>query len=110
MPAIAKQGAAPFVPVDRMLPIMRDPDAYTYYREWSGGLVMGGFEPQCKPCFTHGVPKEFEFALLPEDWVQRTTLYSTTFQYSARKQRGAHLRLSFALLLLCTFLRTTLTF
>jgi glycine/D-amino acid oxidase-like deaminating enzyme len=28
--------------VDQMLPILRDPDAYIYYREWSGGLLMGG--------------------------------------------------------------------
>lgn len=41
---------------------------YTYYREWSGGLVMGGFEPKCKPCFTDGIPDKFEFSLLPEDW------------------------------------------
>lgn len=51
-----------------MLPVMRDPDVWAYYREWSGGLVMGGFEPECKPCFTDQVPDDFEFALLPEDW------------------------------------------
>jgi len=55
-------------PVDSMLPVMRDPDAYTYFREWSGGLIMGGFEPECKPCFMDGVPEDFEFSLLEEDW------------------------------------------
>lgn len=53
-------------PVTPLLPVMRDPDVYTYYREWSGGLVMGGFEPKCKPVFTEGVPQDFEFSLLQE--------------------------------------------
>lgn len=55
-------------PVTPMLPVMRDPEVFLYYREWSGGLVMGGFEPVCKPCFTDGPPNNFEYALLPEDW------------------------------------------
>ncbi|KJE97128.1 dimethylglycine dehydrogenase [Capsaspora owczarzaki ATCC 30864] len=50
------------------LPVMRDPDGYTYFREWSGGLVAGGFEPKCKPCFHDAIPKPFEFELLPDDW------------------------------------------
>jgi glycine/D-amino acid oxidase-like deaminating enzyme len=57
-------------PVPSMLPILRDPDAYIYYREWSGGLLMGGFEPQAKPVFdgVDGPPSDFQFSLLPEDW------------------------------------------
>jgi 4-methylaminobutanoate oxidase (formaldehyde-forming) len=59
----------PFDPVvPSMLPVLRDPDAYIYYREWSGGLLMGGFEPNAKPAFQKAVPDDFEFALLPEDW------------------------------------------
>eukprot|EP01136_Pigoraptor_vietnamica_P037311 Opistho-1_new@105106 len=50
------------------LPIMRDPDGYTYFREWGGGLVAGGFEPKCKPVFHNGIPKPFEFELLQDDW------------------------------------------
>ena len=57
-------------PVPTSLPVLRDPDSFTYYREWSGGLCMGGFEPSCKPAFAEGVPANFEFALLPEDWDQ----------------------------------------
>ena len=57
-------------PVPSMLPILRDPDAYIYYREWSGGLLMGGFEPTAKPAFATaaGPPEDFSFSLLPEDW------------------------------------------
>src|SRR5688572_7669665 len=35
--------------VHPMLPVMRDPDGYIYYKEEVGGLVMGGFEPKAKP-------------------------------------------------------------
>ena len=31
------------------LPIMRDPDGWTYFKEEVGGLVVGGFEPDAKP-------------------------------------------------------------
>lgn len=52
------------------LPVMRDPDGYTYYKEEVGGLVMGGFEPHAKPWGMDGIPDDFEFALLPDDWDQ----------------------------------------
>ena len=58
----------PAVPTS--LPVLRDPDSCCYYREWSGGLVMGGFEPEAKPCFEDAIPHPFEFALLPDDWDQ----------------------------------------
>ena len=51
-------------------PVMRDPDAYTYFREWSGGLIVGGFEPECKPIFSGGVPSDFAFQLFDFDWSQ----------------------------------------
>lgn len=52
------------------LPVMRDPDGYIYYKEEVGGLVMGGFEPVAKPWGMDGVPEDFAFRLLPEDWDQ----------------------------------------
>jgi glycine/D-amino acid oxidase-like deaminating enzyme/glycine cleavage system aminomethyltransferase T len=52
------------------LPVMRDPDAYIYYKEEVGGLVMGGFEPVAKPWGMDSIPADFEFQLLPEDWDQ----------------------------------------
>ena len=55
-------------PVDSMLPVLRDNDGYIYVREWSGGIMAGGFEPISKPIFSDGVPLPFEFQLLPEDW------------------------------------------
>ncbi|WDZ79235.1 FAD-dependent oxidoreductase (plasmid) [Ensifer adhaerens] len=52
------------------LPVMRDPDGYIYFKEEVGGLVMGGFEPEAKPWGMAGIPDDFEFALLPDDWDQ----------------------------------------
>ena len=51
------------------LPILRDPDGYTYFKEEVGGLVIGGFEPEAKPwCRPDKIPYPFEFQLLEEDW------------------------------------------
>src|SRR4051795_6378295 len=51
------------------LPILRDPDGYTYFKEEVGGLVVGGFEPEAKPWVApEDVPHRFEFQLLEEDW------------------------------------------
>ena len=55
--------------VHRDLPILRDPDGYTYFKEEVGGLVVGGFEPEAKPWVSpDAIPYPFEFALLDEDW------------------------------------------
>jgi 4-methylaminobutanoate oxidase (formaldehyde-forming) len=51
------------------LPILRDPDGWTYVKEEVGGLVLGGFEPEAKPWVPPAdVPYPFEFSLLEEDW------------------------------------------
>jgi heterotetrameric sarcosine oxidase gamma subunit len=50
------------------LPVLRDTDGYIYVREEVGGLLMGGFEPVAKPWGMGGIPADFAFALLPEDW------------------------------------------
>jgi 4-methylaminobutanoate oxidase (formaldehyde-forming) len=56
--------------VHPMLPVMRDPDGFIYYKEEVGGLVMGGFEPQAKPWAMDPIPSSFQFQLLGEDWDQ----------------------------------------
>jgi len=50
------------------LPVLRDTDGYIYVREEVGGLLMGGFEPSAKPWGMEGIPEDFAFSLLPEDW------------------------------------------
>ena len=59
----------PFEGVHRDLPVLRDPDGYTYFKEEVGGLVVGGFEPEAKPWVAPDqIPYPFEFKLLDEDW------------------------------------------
>lgn len=59
----------PFAGVHSDLPVLRDPDGYTYFKEEVGGLVVGGFEPQAKPWVSPDqIPYPFEFQLLAEDW------------------------------------------
>ncbi len=56
--------------VHPMLPVMRDPDGFIYYKEEVGGLLMGGFEPRAKPWKVDPIPSTFQFELLGEDWDQ----------------------------------------
>ncbi len=59
----------PFDGVHPDLPVLRDPDGYTYFKEEVGGLVIGGFEPEAKPWVSPDqIPHPFEFQLLEEDW------------------------------------------
>lgn len=52
----------------RDLPVMRDPDHLTYYKEDVGGLAVGGFELDPKPWAADGIPKDFQFMLFDPDW------------------------------------------
>jgi 4-methylaminobutanoate oxidase (formaldehyde-forming) len=58
----------PLAGVASDLPVLRDTDGYIYVREEVGGLLMGGFEPVAKPWGMAGIPADFAFSLLPEDW------------------------------------------
>jgi len=62
------------------LPVMRDPDGFIYFKEEVGGLVMGGFEPNAKPWGMDGIPENFEFQLLPDDWDQFEILMENALQ------------------------------
>src|SRR3954447_4658938 len=52
------------------LPVLRDPDGYIYVKEEVGGLLVGGFEPVAKPWGMDGIPENFAFGILPDDWEQ----------------------------------------
>jgi heterotetrameric sarcosine oxidase gamma subunit len=63
------------------LPILRDPDGYTYFKEEVGGLVIGGFEPEAKPWVAPDqLPYPFEFQLLDEDWDHFSILMESALQ------------------------------
>ena len=50
------------------LPVLRIPDECTYYKEDAGKLLIGAFEPIAKPWGHHGIPDEFCFDQLPDDF------------------------------------------
>ena len=50
------------------LPVYRDYDAYAYYKEDAGKLLLGAFEPNAKPWGMDGIPEDFEFDQLPDDY------------------------------------------
>lgn len=58
----------PFADVSPDLPIFEDPDRYAYYREETGGLMVGLFEPVAAPWSLDGVPMDFSFGEIPSDW------------------------------------------
>ena len=64
------------------LPILRDPDGYTYFKEEVGGLVIGGFEPEAKPWVAPDqLPYPFEFQLLNEDWDHFSVLMAVSYTH-----------------------------
>ena len=50
------------------LPVLRVPDECAYYKEDAGKLLMGCFEPVAKPWGMKGIPDDFSFETLPEDY------------------------------------------
>ncbi len=50
------------------LPVLRVPDECAYYKEDAGKMMLGAFEPGAKPWALDGIPKDFEFDQLPEDF------------------------------------------
>ncbi|MBV8145821.1 MAG: FAD-dependent oxidoreductase, partial [Gammaproteobacteria bacterium] len=49
------------------LPILRDADACSYFKEDAGKLLVGWFEPHAKPWGAAGIPESFAFDQLPAD-------------------------------------------
>ena len=50
------------------LPSLRDYDACAYYKEDAGKILLGAFEPSAKPWGMDGIPEDFSFDQLPEDF------------------------------------------
>ncbi|HKD52759.1 MAG TPA: FAD-dependent oxidoreductase [Steroidobacteraceae bacterium] len=49
------------------LPVLRDADARSYFKEDTGKLLVGWFEPRAKPWGQRGIPENFAFDQLPAD-------------------------------------------
>ena len=54
--------------VEAGLPVMRDQDGSVYFKEDAGKLLIGAFEPVAKPWGMDGIPEDFCFDQLPDDW------------------------------------------
>lgn len=50
------------------MPVLRVPDECAYYKEDAGKMLLGAFEPVSKPWAVGGIPTDFEFDQLPEDF------------------------------------------
>ena len=53
--------------VNRSLPVLEDPSLYSYFREETGGLLVGLFEPVAAPWSLDGIPDQFSFGVLEPD-------------------------------------------
>ncbi|WP_411958558.1 GcvT family protein [Paracoccus homiensis] len=56
------------VPGLQQLPVLRVPEECAYYKEDAGKILLGAFEPVAKPWAMKGIPEDFEFDQLPEDF------------------------------------------
>ena len=52
----------------KQLPVLRVPDECTYYKEDAGKMLVGAFEPKAKPWGMEGIPEDFCFDQLPDDF------------------------------------------
>ena len=62
------------------MPYLRDMDGYIYVKEEMGGLLLGGFEPVAKPWGVKGIPEDFKYTQLQEDWDQFEIFMTTAIK------------------------------
>ncbi|MEP1444428.1 MAG: FAD-dependent oxidoreductase [Hyphomicrobiales bacterium] len=56
------------IPGLTQLPVLRVPDECAYFKEDAGKILLGAFEPVSKPWGMKGIPDDFCFDQLPEDF------------------------------------------
>ena len=62
------------------LPVLRVPDECAYYKEDAGKLLVGCFEPVAKPWGMQGIPEDFCFDTLPEDYAHFEPILNAAVQ------------------------------
>jgi 4-methylaminobutanoate oxidase (formaldehyde-forming) len=65
----------PIEGVERGMPTVRDPGNYTYFKEETGKIMAGFFEPRGKIWNLDHIPRDFCFGTLPEDWEHVGPIY-----------------------------------
>ncbi len=58
----------PITGVQIGMPTLRDPGNHTYFKEETGKIMAGFFEPRGKVWRTDEIPRDFAFGTLAEDW------------------------------------------
>ena len=58
----------PIPDLPKNLPVLRDMDACAYHKEDAGKLLIGAFEHNAKPWGMDGIPEDFAFDQLPDDF------------------------------------------
>jgi len=62
------------------MPVVEDPDTYTYVREEGGGLLFGLFEPEGATWNLNRIPEDSSFSILPPDWDRMTPFLEHAFK------------------------------
>jgi glycine cleavage system T protein len=62
------------------LPVLRDADGCAYFKEDTGKLLVGWFEPKAKPWGMNGIPESFCFETLPEDLAHIEPLFASAIR------------------------------
>jgi len=70
----------PIPDLGRDMPMVRVPDERTYYKEDTGKLLLGCFEQKAKPWGYDGIPDDFCFDSLPDDFDHFAPILETAIQ------------------------------
>ncbi|MEM8664141.1 MAG: FAD-dependent oxidoreductase, partial [Pseudomonadota bacterium] len=77
--------------LSREMPVVRVPDECAYYKEDAGKLLLGAFEPVAKPWALEGIPADFCFDQLPEDFDHfAPILEQAVARFPALEEAGIH--------------------
>jgi 4-methylaminobutanoate oxidase (formaldehyde-forming) len=69
----------PIEGITRDMPLLEDPHSWTYFREETGGLLVGLFEPDAAPWNIEGIPENFAFGEIDPDWDRVTPHLEVSF-------------------------------
>ena len=79
------------IPGLSQLPVLRVPDECAYYKEDAGKILLGAFEPEAKPWGMDGIPADFCFDQLPEDFDHfEPILEKAVNRFPVLEQTGIH--------------------
>jgi 4-methylaminobutanoate oxidase (formaldehyde-forming) len=65
--------------VTRDLPLLEDPHSCAYFREETGGLLVGLFEPDAAPWNVEAIPETFSFGEIDPNWDRVTPHLEAAF-------------------------------